>query len=61
VGVSLLLLVGALLMLHLRSSAEAIPIWKSLDSLPSSVAGWQAREGVLLDLDTLNVLSRRII
>ena len=56
VGLSLALLIGALLVLHLRSSGEAVPIRKSLDSFPSAVGQWQAREGVLLDLDTLNVL-----
>ena len=56
VGLSLALLIGALLLLHLRSSSEAVPIRKSLDSFPNTVGQWQAREGVLLDLDTLNVL-----
>ena len=56
VGLSLALLIGALLLLHVRSSSEAVPIRKSLDSFPSGVGQWQAREGVLLDLDTLNVL-----
>ena len=56
IGWSLSVLLGALLALHLRSSGEAVPIRKSLDSFPNTVAGWQAREGVLLDLDTLNVL-----
>jgi EpsI family protein len=56
VGLSLALLTGALLLLHLRSSSEAVPIRKSLDSFPNAVGQWQAREGVLLDLDTLNVL-----
>ena len=56
VGVSLALLVGALLVLHLRSAGEAVPIRKSLDSFPNTVGQWQAREGVLLELDTLNVL-----
>jgi EpsI family protein len=56
VGLSLSLLVGALLVLQLRSSGEAMPIRKSLDSFPSAVGNWQAREGVLFDLDTLNVL-----
>jgi len=56
VGVSLSLLVGALLVMHLRSAGEAVPIRKSLDSFPNAVGQWQAREGVLLDLDTLNVL-----
>jgi len=55
-SVSLTLLVVTLLALHLRSSTEAVPIRKTLDSFPNAVGGWQAREGVLLDLDTLNVL-----
>jgi len=56
VGLSLALLIGALLVLHLRSSSEAVPMRKSLDGFPNTVGQWQAREGVLLDLDTLNVL-----
>jgi len=56
VGVSLSLLIGALLVLQLRSPGEAVPIRKSLDSFPTAVGDWQAREGVLLELDTLNVL-----
>jgi len=56
VGVSLSLLVGAILALQLRSSGEAVPIRKSLATFPTAVGQWQAREGVLLELDTLNVL-----
>jgi len=56
VGLSLALLIGALLVLHIRSSSEAVPIRKSLDSFPNTVGQWQAREAVLLDLDTLDVL-----
>jgi len=59
VGLSLSLLIGALLVLHLRSSGEAVPIWKSLDSFPSAVGDWQAREGVLLEQDILNVLKAK--
>ena len=59
VGLSLSLLVGALLVLHLRTSGEAVPIRKSLDSFPIAVGSWQAREGVLLELDTLNVLKAK--
>lgn len=59
VGVSLALLMGALLVLHLRSPGEAVPIRQSLDSFPNAVGAWQAREGVLLDLDTLNVLKAK--
>ena len=56
IGLSLALLIGALLVLQLRSPGEAVPIRKSLDSFPTSVGTWQAREGVLLELDTLSVL-----
>ena len=59
VGVSVALLIGALLVLHLRSPGEAVPIRQSLDSFPSAVGAWQAREGVLLDLDILNVLKAK--
>jgi EpsI family protein len=58
-GVSLSLLIGALLVLQLRSPGEAVPIRKSLDSFPTAVGNWQAREGVLLELDTLNVLKAK--
>ena len=56
VGLSLTLLIGALLVLHLRSSGEAVPIRKGLGSFPSAVGQWRAREGVILDQDTLDVL-----
>ncbi len=56
VGLSLALLIGALLVSQLRSPSEAVPVRKSLDSFPTGVDNWQAREGVLFDLDILNVL-----
>ena len=56
IGLSLALLIGALVVLQLRSPGEAVPIRKSLDSFPTAVGTWQAREGVLLELDTLSVL-----
>jgi EpsI family protein len=59
VGLSLSLLIGALLILQFRSSGEAVPIRKSLDSFPTVVGNWRAREGTLLDLDTLNVLKAK--
>jgi EpsI family protein len=59
VGVSLALLLGALLVLYLRSSGEAVPIRQSLDRFPSAVGTWQAREGALLELDILNVLKAK--
>jgi EpsI family protein len=45
--------------LHLRSSGEAVPIRKPLDSFPSAVGEWQAREGVIVDPDTMNVLKAK--
>ena len=59
VGLSLALLISALLVLQLRPPGEAVPIRKSLDSFPTSLGDWQAREGVLLELDTLNVLKAK--
>ncbi len=59
VGLSLSLLIGALLVLQLRSPGEAVPIRKSLDSFPTALGTWQAREGALLELDTLNVLKAK--
>jgi EpsI family protein len=59
VGLSLSVLIGALLVLHLRPPGEAVPIRKSLDSFPSAVGAWQAREGVLLEPEILNVLKAK--
>ena len=56
VAVSLALLIGALLVLQLRSSGEAVPIRKPLDSFPTAVGAWQGAQGVVFDLDTLNIL-----
>jgi uncharacterized protein DUF3485 len=39
-----------------RSSGEAVPIPKPLDSFPRNVGGWQGAGGVIFDPDTLNVL-----
>src|SRR6266571_1056947 len=56
VWLSLSLLVGTLLILQLRSTGEAVPIRTGLDSFPRVVGEWHAREEVLLELDTLNLL-----
>jgi len=53
---SLALMVGALLVLQLRSSGEAVPIRKPLDTFPVTMGDWQGRGGVILDVETLNVL-----
>jgi EpsI family protein len=59
VGLSLSVLIGALLVLHLRSPGEAVPIRKSLDSFPSAMGAWQAREGVLLEPEIQNLLKAK--
>jgi EpsI family protein len=51
-----LLLVGTLLLLQLRSSREAVPIRKPLDSFPTALDGWQGRAATIFDVDPLNVL-----
>jgi len=54
--VSMALLVGALLAIHLRSTGEAVPIRKPLDGFPVTVGQWQGGHGVILGADELNVL-----
>src|SRR5262249_27750132 len=56
VTVSLAVLIGALVALQFRSTGEAVPIRKPLDSFPTALGGWQAAGGVIFDLDTLIVL-----
>ncbi len=51
-----MLLGGALLFLQLRSTGEAVPIRKPLDSFPLVVEGWQGREGTIFDVDILSIL-----
>jgi|SRR5215471_4413631 len=58
VAVSLAILVSTLLILHLRSTGEAVPIRKPLDSFPVSVGEWQGRGGAIFSsgiLDTLKL------
>ena len=59
VGLSLTVLLGALLVLHLWSPGEAVPIRKSLDSFPRAVGAWQAREGMVLEPEIQNVLKAK--
>ena len=59
VALSISLLFGALLVLHLRSSGEAVPIRKPLDSFPTAIGEWQGREGAILELDVLNILKTK--
>ena len=53
---SMTILIGALILLQVRSTGEAVPIRKSLDRFPNVIGGWQGAQGVVFDLDTLNVL-----
>jgi len=56
VGVSLAILVGALLVLQLRSTGEAVPIRKSLDSFPATLGEWQGRGGTVFGTQILDKL-----
>lgn len=56
VAVSLTVLVGALLILHLRSTGEAVPIRKPLDSFPTTLGEWQGRRGVIFGASILDKL-----
>lgn len=56
VAVSCAALVGALIFLQLRSSGDAVPVRRPLDTLPVALGAWQGREGTILDADARNVL-----
>lgn len=49
-------LLGALLVLQLRTTGEAVPIRRPLDAFPSAVGGWQARQDSLLQPEIVSVL-----
>jgi EpsI family protein len=51
-----LLLLGALLLLQLRSIGEAVPVRKSFDTFPHAVGTWQARNSSSLEPEVLNLL-----
>ncbi len=59
VALSLVLLVGALLVVQLRSSGEAVPIRKPLDDFPAALGNWQARGGAILEPGVLDVLKAK--
>lgn len=59
VSVSLAVLLGALMVMQLRSSGEAVPIRKPLDSLPASLGEWRGRQGTILSTDILDKLKLR--
>lgn len=56
VMVSCALLLGSFFFLHLRSAGEVVPIRKPLDSFPTVLGDWQARQGTILEADVVNVL-----
>ena len=55
-SVSLAVLLGALLVLQLRSTGEAVPIRKSLDSFPATLGEWQGRRGTIFSTEILDKL-----
>jgi EpsI family protein len=56
VMVSCALLLGSFFFLHLRSAGEVVPIRRNLDSFPTVLGDWQARQGTILEADIVNVL-----
>ena len=55
-SVSLAVLAGALLLVQLRSTGEAVPIRKPLDSFPATLGEWQGRGGTIFGRDILEKL-----
>jgi EpsI family protein len=56
VAVSLAILSGALLVMQLRSSGEAVPIRRPLDSFPATVGEWKGQGGTIFSRDILDSL-----
>jgi EpsI family protein len=56
VSISAGLLLMVLLVLHFRSSGEAVPIRKSLDLFPVELGGWEARQDTVLEPEVINIL-----
>ena len=54
--VAALLLLGALLVLQLRSTGEAVPIRKEFDTFPTVIGTWQAKASSNLDPEIVNFL-----
>jgi len=53
---SVALLVGALVLLNLRSAGEAVPLRQPLEAFPTAVGEWQMRSSSLLDTESLQLL-----
>ncbi len=58
-SVSLAILLGALLVVQLRSTGEAVPIRKPLDSFPATLGEWQGRRGTIFSTEILDILKLR--
>ena len=54
--VAALLLIGALLVLQLRSTGEAVPVRKEFDTFPTVIGTWQAKASSNLDPEIVNFL-----
>ena len=54
--VAALLLLGALLVLQLRSTGEAVPVRKQFDTFPTVIGTWQAKASSNLDPEIVNFL-----
>jgi EpsI family protein len=50
------LLLGAVLVLQLRSTGEAVPIRRTLESFPTSLGTWRARDTSILAPDVVTLL-----
>ena len=57
VALAATLLLGALLVLQLRSFGEAVPVRQSLDLFPDRIGEWQGREATNLEVEIRNVLN----
>ena len=53
------LLAAAFLLLQLRSTGEAVPVRKPLDTMPQALGDWQGREATVLETDVLRVLKAK--
>jgi len=56
VAMSLAVLAGALLVLQFRSTGEAVPIRKPLDSFPATLGEWRGRGGTIFSASILGKL-----
>jgi EpsI family protein len=55
-SVSLAILLGALVFLQLRSTGEAVPIRKPLDTFPATLGQWHGRRGTIFSTEILDML-----